>query len=169
MSLSVAARRFAPLAVALVLVSGLSACGTGLGLGGLTSEKVEGYDLTPDALAQVRPGQSQTLVATVLGSPQFTNDFGTESAWYYVSTHVNETSFGWTTVKDRTVLAVYFDKNKRVKDRAVYSLKDGRTFEVETRRTPSYGEDRSFVQSILNSFTGGDPTAPTASGPKIAG
>lgn len=155
MSMRVAARRFAPFAVALALSVGLSGCNTGLG--GFTQEKVEGYDLSQDALAQIRNGQSQALVTTVLGTPQMTNDFGGELAYYYVSTHVTQTAFGLQSVRDRTVLAVYFDKNKRVKDRAIYTLKDGKTFAVETRRTPSYGEDRTFVQSILNSFTGAGP------------
>ena len=77
------------------------------------------------------------------------------SAYYYISTKVTQTAIGTTSIDNRTVLAIYFDKNKRVKDRAIYTLKDGKTFEVETRRTPSYGEDRTFVQSILNSFMGG--------------
>jgi outer membrane protein assembly factor BamE (lipoprotein component of BamABCDE complex) len=157
MPLNAALRRAAPFATALVLALGLSACDAGLS--GFSSDKVQGYDLSPDGLAQIRNGQSQQLVTLVLGSPQLTNDFGEESAYYYVETKVNVMAFGVTTVKERTVLAIYFDKNKRVKDRAVYSLKDGKTFEVETRRTPSYGEDRTFVQSILNSFTGrgGEP------------
>jgi outer membrane protein assembly factor BamE (lipoprotein component of BamABCDE complex) len=90
----------------------------------------------------------------VLGSPQLSNDFGQESAFYYVETKVTQTAFGMSMVKERTVLAVYFDKNKRVKDRAVYSLKDGKAVTIETRRTPSYGEDRTFIQSILSSFSG---------------
>ncbi|HTJ59434.1 MAG TPA: outer membrane protein assembly factor BamE [Devosiaceae bacterium] len=162
MSLSATARRFAPLALGLALITGLSACDTGLG--SLSSDRVQGYDLSPDGLAQIRPGQSQALVTTVLGSPQFTNDFGGESAYYYVSTHVNQTAFGWTTIKDRTVLAIYFDKNKKVKDRAIYSLKDGRVFEVEQRKTPSYGSDKTFIQSIVSSFNGTDPTSAS---PKI--
>jgi len=158
MSLNAAARRFAPLAAAVVLVTGLAACSS-LDVGSLTRNRVEGNDLTPDGMAQVRIGQSQALVVSVLGSPQFTNDFNTESAYYYVSSHVTETSFGWDTIRDRTILAVYFDKNKKVKDRAVYTLKDGKAFAVETRRTPSYGEDRTFIQSILSSVTtaGGVP------------
>lgn len=152
MSSSIAARRVVPLIAALALTLGVSACDTGMN--GFIQNKVQGYDLSSDLLAQIRPGQSQALVTTVLGSPQFTNDLGSESAYYYVSTHLTETAFGLASVKDRTILAVYFDKNKRVKDRAVYTLKDGKTFALETRRTPSYGEDKTFVQSILSSFTG---------------
>ena len=159
MSLHAALRRFVPLAVALSLSMGVSGCVTGLD--GFVQNKVEGYDLDQDALAQVRPGQSQQLVVTVLGTPQFTNDFGVESAYYYISTHVSSTAFGLTSVQNRTVLAVYFDKNKRVKDRAIYTLKDGKTFEIETRRTPSYGADKTFIDSILSSFNGSDPTANT--------
>jgi outer membrane protein assembly factor BamE (lipoprotein component of BamABCDE complex) len=157
MSLLAVLRRFAPLAVALSLSTGLSACVTGLD--GFQQNKVEGYDLDSDALAQIRAGQSQELVTTVLGTPQFTNDFGTESAYYYISTRVSSTAFGMTTVQNRTVLAVYFDQKKRVKDRAIYTLKDGKTFEIETRRTPSYGADKTFVESILSSFNGSDPTS----------
>jgi outer membrane protein assembly factor BamE (lipoprotein component of BamABCDE complex) len=103
-------------------------------------------------MAQIRPGQSEQLVTLVLGSPQSTNTFGDQSAWYYVETKVRQTSFGVTMTDSRTVLAVYFDKNKKVVDKAVYSLKDGKTVTIETRRTPSFGEDRSFIDSILQSF-----------------
>jgi len=159
MSFTTVARRLAPIALALTLAAGLAACDTGLN--GFSREKIEGYDLSPDGLAQIRNGQSQQLVVTVLGSPQMTNDFGGESAYYYVSSHVTELAIGTQQVKDRTVLAIYFDKNKKVKDRAIYSLKDGRVFTVETRRTPSFGEDRTFIQSVLSSFSGSDST-PTA-------
>ena len=72
------------------------------------------------------PGQSQELVVAVLGSPQTTNAFDEGSAWYYVQTKVSQTAFGLTTRVERTVLAIYFDKNKRVADKALYALKDGK-------------------------------------------
>lgn len=149
MPLRAVAGRVAPIALAVGLSLGLSGCMT---LGNVTSVKTEGYQFDQDALAQIRPGQSMDLVRTVLGSPMTTNDFDTETAWYYVQTKAQETAFGLNMVQDRTVVAIYFDKNKRVKDRAIYTLKDGKTFEIETRRTPSYGEDRSFIDSILKSF-----------------
>lgn len=151
MPLSLILRRLAPVAAALALTTALAACDTGLG--GFTQTRVEGYDLSPDGLAQIRPGQSQQLVTMVLGSPQLTNDFGDESAYYYVETKATQTSFGLTTINSRTVLAVYFNKNKIVTDRAIYTLKDGKPIAIETRRTPSYGEDRTFVTSILSSIT----------------
>jgi outer membrane protein assembly factor BamE (lipoprotein component of BamABCDE complex) len=127
----------------------LSACGTGMAL---TTNKVEGYDISDDALAQIRPGQSQQLVLVVLGSPQTRNAFGDQTVWYYVETKVSETAFGLTSITDRKVLAIYFDKNNRVVDKALYGLKDGKVIAIEQGRTPSYGQDRTFIESILQSI-----------------
>ncbi len=123
--------------------------GSGLAL---TTSKVQGYKISDDALAQIRTGQSQDLVVYVLGSPQTMNAFSEGDAWYYVETKVDQTAFGLTTIKDRKVLAIYFDKNKRVADKALYSAQDGKVFTIEGRKTPSYGEDKSFIQSLIESI-----------------
>jgi len=149
MSLSAVSRRLLPLCA--VAVAGLLSACSGSGLA-LTTQRTQGYSLSQDALAQIRPGQSQALVTMVLGSPQTTNSFANETAYYYVQTKVEQTAFGLDMVKDRTVLAVYFDKNKKVVDKAVYGTKDGRVFQIESRRTPSFGEDRTFIESIMKSF-----------------
>ena len=141
-------RRLLPIAAVLLLMPALSAC-SGLAL---TTQRTSGYVLKQEQLAQIRPGQSQDLVTIVLGSPQTTNNFGDETAFYYIETKLESTAFGMDMVKERTVLAVYFDKNKRVVDKAVYGAKDGRVFNIESRRTPSFGEDRTFIESILSSF-----------------
>jgi outer membrane protein assembly factor BamE (lipoprotein component of BamABCDE complex) len=146
MPLSAVSNRLAPAVIAIVLGMGLVGCS------GLTTLKTQGYQLSSDALSQIKPGQSQDLVITVLGTPQTTNDLGGETAYYYVETKLEQTAFGLSNVKERTVLAIYFDKNKRVKDKAVYGLKDGKPVTVETRRTASYGQDRSFIDSIMKSF-----------------
>ena len=103
-------------------------------------------------MAQIRPGQSQQLVTLVLGSPQTTNTFGDQTAWYYVETKVRQTSFGMTMIDSRTVLAVYFDKNKKVIDTAVYGAKDGKVIAIQSRKTASFGIDRSFLESLLASI-----------------
>ena len=135
---------------ALTLVPALAACSSS-GLA-LTTQRTEGAVLREEQLAQIRPGQSQDLVTIVLGSPQTTNSFGDETAFYYVETKKESTAFGLDMIKERTVLAVYFDKNKRVVDKAVYGAKDGKVFPIESRKTPSFGEDRNFIESILASF-----------------
>ena len=148
-------RNAAPLLFSLVatVVAGgaLSACSMGSGLA-LSTNKVQGYEISEDALAQIRPGQSQDLVVAVLGSPQTINAFNEGSAWYYVQTKVSQTAFGMTSIQDRTVLAIYFDKNKKVADKALYGVKDGKSFTIEGRKTPSYGEDRTFLDQIIASI-----------------
>lgn len=139
--------RLAPI-VALLLATGLAGCANL----GLVHSRTEGYELTQDQLAQIREGQSKQLVTMVLGSPQTTNNFGDEEAWYYVETKVSETEFGLTRIKDRTVLAIYFGKNGKIVDRAIYGKEAGRVVAIESRRTPSYGQDRTFLQSIMDSI-----------------
>ena len=49
-------------------------------------------------------------------------------------------------------MAIYFDKDSRVKDTERLGIKDGKVFNIETRRTPSYGMDRTFIDSLVSSF-----------------
>ena len=149
MPLRTASGSFAPLAAAALLAVTLAACTSSTAL---VTKRTQGYEISDSAMAQIRPGQSQQLVTLVLGSPQSTNTFGDQSAWYYVETKVRQTAFGMTMVDSRTVLVVYFDKNKKVVDKAVYGLQDGKTIAIESRRTPSFGEDRTFIDQILQSF-----------------
>ena len=144
-----ARRHIVPISAAVALSLMLSACGSGMAL---TTQRTQGYELSQDALAQIRPGQSQTLVTTVLGSPQVTNSFGDETAYYYVQTKIDRTAFGMDSIRERTVLAIYFDKNKKVVDKAVYGAKDGKVIAIQSRRTASFGIDRSFLESLLASI-----------------
>ncbi|MGB3338955.1 MAG: outer membrane protein assembly factor BamE [Devosia sp.] len=149
MPLRTASGSLAPLAAAALLAMTLAACNSSTSL---ITKRTQGYEISDSAMAQIRPGQSQELVTLVLGSPQSTNSFGDQSAFYYVETKVRQTAFGMTMIDSRTVLVIYFDKNKKVIDKAVYGLQDGKTIAIESRRTQSYGEDRSFIDQILQSF-----------------
>jgi outer membrane protein assembly factor BamE (lipoprotein component of BamABCDE complex) len=149
MPLRTASGSIAPLAAAALLAMTLAACTSS---NSLITKRTQGYEISDSAMAQIRPGQSQELVTLVLGSPQSTNSFGDQSAFYYVETKVRQTAFGMTMIDSRTVLVVYFDKNKKVIDKAVYGLQDGKTIAIESRRTPSFGEDRTFIDQILQSF-----------------
>jgi outer membrane protein assembly factor BamE (lipoprotein component of BamABCDE complex) len=148
MPMRIASAPFAVITAAALAVA-LTACTSSTSL---VTKKTQGYEISESAMQQVRVGQSQQLVTLVLGSPQSTNTFGDQTAWYYVQTKVQQTSFGMTTGLERTVLAIYFDKNKKVVDKAVYSAADGKTVTVESRRTQSFGEDRTFIDQILQSF-----------------
>ncbi len=136
----------------MALGSGLAGCAnTGLAF---SKTRTEGFSIPEDALQQIRPGVSRDFVEIVLGSPQTTNTLGAELAFYYIETKVAETEFGASRPVERTVLAVYFDSNNRVTDKAVYTLQDGKVFATVPRRTPGYGDDETFVQAILKSVSG---------------
>lgn len=150
MPLRTASGKLVPLAAVVLLATAMAACSTSST--SLVTSRTQGYEISDSAMAQIRTGQSQELVTLVLGSPQSTNSFGDQSAFYYVETKVRETAFGATMIDSRTVLVVYFDKNRKVIDKAVYGLQDGKTVTIETRRTQSFGEDRSFIDAILSSF-----------------
>lgn len=141
--------QIASLATVVAMTIALSGCQS---VSGFVETRTQGYDLSDDMLAQVRPGQSQKLVTLVLGSPQTTNSFTDETAWYYVQTKLNVTAIGINTVQERKVLAIYFDKNNKVRDKAVYGLKDGRAVAIESRRTPGAGEDKTFIESLIGSL-----------------
>ncbi len=149
-------KTFRPIFVAgaLGITLAISGCSGGLGgftSSGFTSTRTQGYEIPDSALLQIRAGQSEDLVVAVLGSPQSRSSFGDENVFYYVETKIERTTFGLSTVMSRTVLAVYFNDNKKVTDKALYSLEDGRLLTIEPRRTPSFGEDRSFVEQLLQS------------------
>lgn len=149
MPLRTVTSRLLPMSAALLLGLSLAACGSGMSL---TQSKARGYEISEDAVAQIRVGQSAALVTAVLGSPQVTNSFATETAWYYLGEKVQQTAFGMELSKDRTLLVVYFDKKNKVVDTERLGVKDGKSFQIESRRTPSYGQDRTFIESILSSI-----------------
>ncbi|MGV3490919.1 MAG: outer membrane protein assembly factor BamE [Devosia sp.] len=141
--------RLLPVTAAVVLGLTLSACSSGMSV---TQQRQRGYAISEDAVAQVRVGQSAQLVTAVLGSPQVTNQFSTETAWYYLGEKVSQTAFGMELSKERTLLVIYFDKSGKVIDTERLGVKDGKTFTIEGRRTPSFGQDRTFLDSIISSI-----------------
>ena len=149
MPFSAALRLASPIAAAVVLSVSLSACSSGLSL---VQNKQRGYEISEDAVKQIRVGQSAALVTAVLGSPQSTNAFARETAWIYIGEKVQQTAFGMELSKERTVLVVYFDKNNKVVDTERLGIKDGKSFQIDSRRTPSYGQDRTFIESIISSI-----------------
>jgi outer membrane protein assembly factor BamE (lipoprotein component of BamABCDE complex) len=145
-----AAFRFAPPIAAAVFVSiTLAACSSGMSL---VQNRQRGYDISEDDVKQIRPGQSAALVTAVLGSPQSTNSFAKETAWIYVGEKVQQTAFGMELSKERTLLVIYFDKSNKVVDMERLGVKDGKSFQIDSRRTPSFGQDRSFIESIISSI-----------------
>jgi outer membrane protein assembly factor BamE (lipoprotein component of BamABCDE complex) len=111
-----------------------------------------GYILDEKLLEQVRIGSSAEQVLVVLGTPSTTSTVGGD-AWYYISQKVHRSfAFSPPKITDQRVLAVYFDKNKKVERVANYGLEDGKVFDFISRTTPTGGSDESFVKNLFRNL-----------------
>lgn len=122
----------------------------GLMPGGCFGETFQrGYVLPDGALQQIPLGASQEQVLLVLGTPSTVATVSGE-AFYYISQRAERpVSFMPTRVVDQRVIAVYFDKNRKVQRIAEYGLKDGKVFDFISRTTPTSGADLSIINGIF--------------------
>jgi outer membrane protein assembly factor BamE (lipoprotein component of BamABCDE complex) len=56
-------------------------------------------------------------------------------------------------VIDQRVIAVYFDKDRRVEKLANYGLKDGKVFDFVTQTTKTGGQELNYLRNILKTFS----------------
>jgi outer membrane protein assembly factor BamE (lipoprotein component of BamABCDE complex) len=123
-------------------------------LGACVGESFQrGYVLPDGALEQIRLGAYQEQVLIVLGTPSTVATVSGE-AFYYISQRAERAvSFLQTKITDQRVIAIYFDRDRRVQRVASYGIKDGKVFDFISRTTPTAGSDMTIVQSILDSVT----------------
>lgn len=133
--------RAAAAAIAAAALAGtLSACAE-------TQQK--GYVLSESALAQVPVGSSQDQVLVVLGTPSTTATLKGE-VYYYISQTTNRpVAFMNAKITDQRVLAVYFNKDRRVERIANYGLKDGQIFDFIGEVTPTAGQETNFLEQAF--------------------
>jgi outer membrane protein assembly factor BamE (lipoprotein component of BamABCDE complex) len=124
-----------------------------LPLGGCFGETFQrGYVLPEGALEQIRLGASQEQVLIVLGTPSTVATVSGE-AFYYISQRAERAvSFMPATITDQRVVAIYFDKDRRVERVAAYGIKDGKVFDFISRTTPTAGSDLNFIQTLLSTI-----------------
>jgi len=125
----------------------------GLLLAGCFSETYrKGYIVPDGALEQIPIGSSQEQVLLVLGTPS-TVATVTGEAFYYISQRSERAvAFLPTQVTDQRVVAVYFDKNRRVERLADYGMKDGKIFDFVSRTTPTGGSELSYIKGFWQMF-----------------
>jgi outer membrane protein assembly factor BamE (lipoprotein component of BamABCDE complex) len=82
---------------------------------------------------------TRSTVATVSGE-----------AFYYISQRA-EKAIGFLPqeVVDQRVIAVYFDKQRRVTRLANYGIKDGKIFDFYSQTTPTGGMELSYLRNIF--------------------
>ena len=114
------------------------------------SEKLQrGYVLPEGGLEQVPVGATQEQVLIVLGTPSTVATVNGE-AFYYISQKASRSvAFLPHEVVDQRVIAVYFDKERRVSRLANYGVKDGKVFDFYSQTTPTGGQELSYLRNIF--------------------
>ena len=131
------------LALALAGALALAACGS------MTETLQRGYVLPEGALEQVPIGATQEQVLIVLGTPSTVATVNGD-AFYYISQKAQRSAaFMPHEVVDQRVIAVYFDKERRVTRLANYGIKDGKIFDFVSQTTPTGGQELSYIRNIF--------------------
>jgi outer membrane protein assembly factor BamE (lipoprotein component of BamABCDE complex) len=132
-----------------------------LPLTGCLSETFQrGYVVPEGALEQIRMGASQEQVLIVLGTPSTVATVSGEAFYYISQTATRAASFMPTTIVDQRVVAIYFDKNRRVQRVADYGMKDGVVFDFVSRTTPTAGSDTSIIKQLFSTIQNSKFTLP---------
>ena len=119
------------------------------GCGSFEQSFQRGYVVPEGALEQIPLGSSQEQVLIVLGTPSTVATVSGE-AFYYISQRAEKAAaFLPQKVVEQRVIAVYFDKERRVTRLADYRLQDGKIFDFVSRTTPSGGSELSYLTYLF--------------------
>jgi len=119
------------------------------GCGKFSETYQRGYVLPEGALEQIPIGASQDQVLIVLGTPSTVATVSGE-VFYYISQRTErDAAFMPREVTDQRVIAVYFDKDRKVERLANYGVKDGKVFDFVSRTTPAGGEEMHMLSYIF--------------------
>jgi outer membrane protein assembly factor BamE (lipoprotein component of BamABCDE complex) len=123
------------------------------GCANFTQVYQRGYVLPDGALENIPIGATQEQVLIVLGTPSTVATVSGE-AFYYISQRGEQpVAFMPQKVTEQRVVAVYFDKSRRVERLADYGLKDGKIFDSVSRTTPTSGRELSYLNYLFKVFT----------------
>jgi outer membrane protein assembly factor BamE (lipoprotein component of BamABCDE complex) len=137
-------RRFGACGAVFAAALALAGCGSNF-----AQVYQRGYVVPDGALEQVPLGSSQEQVLIVLGTPSTVATVSGE-AFYYISQRAEQPlAFMPQRVTNQRVIAVYFDKNRRVERLANYGLKDGKVFDFISRTTPTSGSEINYLGYIF--------------------
>ncbi len=134
------------------LAIGVLACTLG-GCLGYDGEISHGFQADPQVLADVKTGSSAEQVLVLLGTPSTTSTVGGD-AWYYISQKTSRgLAFMPARLVDQHIVAVYFDKSKKVTRLANYGMDDGKVVDFSSRTTPTSGAEGTFLKNMMLNIT----------------
>jgi outer membrane protein assembly factor BamE (lipoprotein component of BamABCDE complex) len=122
------------------------------GCGSFSETYLRGFVLPEGALEQIPIGAPQEQVLIVLGTPSTVATINGE-VFYYISQKAERTAaFMPREVVNQRVIAVYFDKDRKVMRLANYGIKDGKVFDFVSRTTQTGGEEFSYFKTIFGNL-----------------
>jgi outer membrane protein assembly factor BamE (lipoprotein component of BamABCDE complex) len=136
------------LGFALAAATALSACGGGFG-----ETLQRGYVLPDGALEQIPVGASQEQVLVVLGTPSTVATVNGEAFYYISQKATRSVAFMPYDVVDQRVVAVYFDKDRRVRRLANYGMRDGKIFDFVSQTTETGGQELNYLRGIFKNMS----------------
>ena len=104
-----------------------------------------GYVYQEGSLEQIPIGASQEQVLIVLGTPSTVATVSGEAFYYITQRAEQSAAFMNPKVTAQRVVAVYFDKGRRVERLANYAMKDGKIFDFVSRTTPTSGAELNYL------------------------
>lgn len=122
------------------------------GCGSFGETLQRGYVLPEGGLEQIPIGATQEQVLIVLGTPSTVATVDGD-AFYYISQKAERSAaFQQHQVTDQRVIAVYFDKDRKVTRLANYGLKDGKVFDFVSQTTETGGAQLNYLRGIFQAF-----------------
>lgn len=118
-----------------------------------------GYIVDQESLQLIPEGSSREQVLLTMGTPSTTATFDNEVFYYISQKRVRRAAFMKPSLVEQNVLAIYFDKNGVVSQKANYTIQDGKVFETISRTTPTGGKELSFLQQLLSGGASGSSIA----------
>ena len=109
--------------------------------------------LADGSLEQIPVGSTQEQVLIVLGTPSTVATVSGEAFYYISQKSERGMAFMPHEVVDQRVVAVYFDKDRRVERLANYGLKDGKVFDFVSQTTQTGGVELNYLRGIMKSFS----------------
>jgi outer membrane protein assembly factor BamE (lipoprotein component of BamABCDE complex) len=88
----------------------------------------------------------------VMGTPSTVATVSGEAFYYISQTATRAASFMPTSITDQRVVAIYFDRDRRVQRVANYGIKDGKLFDFVSRTTPTAGSDASLLKQLFSTI-----------------
>ena len=111
-----------------------------------------GNKVDPDRLARIIPGQAdRASVASLLGTPSSTSDFGKET-WYYVTSRNKTVAFFKERAVSRQIVFISFAGDGKVDGIGALSEADGRPVTLIDRETPTAGQRITVLQQLIGNL-----------------